>query len=215
MDNLINTATFILVGALVPWLDYADSAIPLTPWRMVVLFLLVLLLRRLPIMVALYKFIPALANLKEALFVGYFGPIGVSGLYYAMVAMRELPEEREHLRQIVAPIVIFMGFGSIVAHGISIPLAKHGPKITNIHRAGPAIKAKFVKEKEKREESNGAANGHRHHSAHDVLVMRNGELVVESSDQAEREAPPSPNGTAGEHEPPEAARTAKHTNEMV
>ena len=43
--------------------------------------ILVLLLRRPPVLVLLYKFIPQIDTLKHALFTGFFGPIGVSAIF--------------------------------------------------------------------------------------------------------------------------------------
>jgi sodium/hydrogen antiporter len=46
----------------------------ITVWRLVVIGILVLLLRRLPIMLVLYKWIPDVRTFREAVFSGHFGP---------------------------------------------------------------------------------------------------------------------------------------------
>lgn len=60
------------IGAILPFEAWGSGDLGLSPWRLVVLFILVLILRRLPALLALYKIIPSLRNLKEATFVGYF-----------------------------------------------------------------------------------------------------------------------------------------------
>lgn len=45
----------------------------ITPWRLVVLCIGVLFLRRIPAILALYKLVPEISSWKEALFCGHFG----------------------------------------------------------------------------------------------------------------------------------------------
>jgi len=44
--------------------------------------------------------IPTLPSWRDAIFAGYFGPIGVGAVFYTQVALEALPEDgsREHLR---------------------------------------------------------------------------------------------------------------------
>jgi sodium/hydrogen antiporter len=81
IDLLFNVAAFVFVGAWTPFNDFDDDVLSLKPWRLVVIAILVLLLRRLPPMIALYKWIPDVKNFREALFSGHFGPMGI-GMYY-------------------------------------------------------------------------------------------------------------------------------------
>ena len=53
--QLFNVATFIYIGAWMPFETFTNHELTLVPWRLVVIGLLVLLLRRLPIILALYK----------------------------------------------------------------------------------------------------------------------------------------------------------------
>lgn len=140
IDNLLNTAIFIYLGALMPWSSFGDDhEIGLSPWRLVVLGLLVLLVRRVPWVMALYKWIPSLGNAKEAAFAGYFGPIGVSGIYYAILATEKLPEEREHLIATIYPVVMFLALTSTVAHGITIPVARFTPHLLKRTRSSVSV----------------------------------------------------------------------------
>jgi NhaP-type Na+/H+ or K+/H+ antiporter len=70
IDVLLDSAIFIFIGTLIPWSAMGDAALQLQPWRLVVITILILLFRRIPAVMALYKLIP-LADWKEALFVGH------------------------------------------------------------------------------------------------------------------------------------------------
>ncbi|BGP22763.1 hypothetical protein JCM10295v2_001654 [Rhodotorula toruloides] len=125
IDSLLDTAIFIYVGAVMPWSEFTSEFI--SPWRLVVFAICILLFRRLPAMLALYRFIPALDGFSEGLFAGWFGPIGVSAIYYAILARENMPEDRIAVRQSVFPIVIFMAMASTIVHGITIPATKAAP----------------------------------------------------------------------------------------
>lgn len=86
--------------------------------------ILVLTLRRLPIVLALYKWIPAIHNWREAVFTGWFGPIGVGAIFYYTVALEALPEDgpNTHARALLQPVIYFMVLASVIAHGVTIPL---------------------------------------------------------------------------------------------
>ncbi|KAI9276007.1 Sodium/hydrogen exchanger family-domain-containing protein [Sporodiniella umbellata] len=124
VDNLLNLTVFVYIGMTMPWSLFNDTSIQISIWRLIVLAILVLLLRRLPIIVALYKFIPALRNLREALFTGWFGPIGVGAIYYYTVAIEAIPFDgpNGHAHEVLKPVVYFMVLASVVAHGVTIPL---------------------------------------------------------------------------------------------
>ncbi|GAA6037193.1 hypothetical protein JCM8097_008780 [Rhodosporidiobolus ruineniae] len=125
VDTLLDTSVFIYLGTLVPWSEFTSDY--LTPWRLVVLGICILLFRRLPFVLALYKVIPALDGWKQAAFAGWYGPIGVSAIYYAILALHTLPEDRVVLRQVIFPVVMFMAMSSTITHGISIPLSQAAP----------------------------------------------------------------------------------------
>ena len=131
LDMLFNTAIFLYIGMIIPWQDYSDMSIGLNGWRMVVLGILVILFRRLPWVMLMYKLIPALRSWQEACFTGWFGPIGVGAVYYIEVAIRKVPDDgtREHLRRVVAPVVMFCVFSSVLAHGITVPIVYFGPRV--------------------------------------------------------------------------------------
>ncbi|KAF8608689.1 hypothetical protein BDV93DRAFT_518754 [Ceratobasidium sp. AG-I] len=134
IDLLLNAAVFMYIGAIIPWNAYNDLATGITLWRIIVLAVCVLVFRRLPWVVVLYKFIPAVGSLKEAVFVGWFGPIGVSAIFYVQIVLEHLPKEsREQVKLTVEPVVYFMVFASVLVHGITVPMSKvlmHGVVLT-------------------------------------------------------------------------------------
>lgn len=83
IDLLFNVAAFVFVGAWTPFSDFSSEEFSLDVWRLVVIAILVLLLRRLPIMLALYKWIPDVKNFREAVFSGHFGPMGIGTFTFA------------------------------------------------------------------------------------------------------------------------------------
>ncbi|WWD17799.1 hypothetical protein CI109_102241 [Kwoniella shandongensis] len=124
IDQLLNSAIFLYIGAIIPWSDFNHFQI--TPWRLVILGILVMLVRRLPWVIVLSRWIPSLCTMHESLFAGYFGPIGVGAVFYVQVALDVLPEDgtRQHLRDVILPVVYFLVLTSVVVHGVTIPLGK-------------------------------------------------------------------------------------------
>lgn len=133
IDSLLNAAIFIYIGAIIPWDAYntGSTFLDIHPWRIVLLGITILVLRRLPWVVALTRAIPAITNLSESLFAGWFGPIGVGAVFYIQVALREIPDDgtRDRLRAVYTPVVLFCVFSSVLMHGVTIPIAKLGPNI--------------------------------------------------------------------------------------
>ncbi|ORX36017.1 Sodium/hydrogen exchanger family-domain-containing protein [Kockovaella imperatae] len=134
IDQLLNSAIFLYIGAILPWAQFSEFN--LTPWRLVVLGILVMICRRLPWVLALSHFIPTLPTWRESLFAGFFGPIGVGALFYTQVALEELPDDgtRQHLRNVLYPVNLFLIFTSIVVHGITIPVGKGFQRARTITR---------------------------------------------------------------------------------
>ncbi|KAF2009082.1 Na+/H+ antiporter-like protein Nha1 [Aaosphaeria arxii CBS 175.79] len=147
IDLLINLAFFVYFGTIIPWEQFnAPEVIGLTPWRLVVLGIFVLFFRRIPIMLMLKPIIPDIKTWREALFAGHFGPIGVGGLFVAILAraeletesttpLAELPEEGfPHLNviEMIWPITCFLVICSILVHGSSIAVFTLGKHINTL-----------------------------------------------------------------------------------
>lgn len=134
IDMLLNVGIFMWFGAVCPWHLLAhNNVIPL--YRLIPLGILVLLLRRLPMILAFQKGIHQVEDFRRALFLGYFGPIGVSAIFYLYISkefLREIEydghvrEDAAHLSEMMDVVVWFLVACSIVGHGLSIPLGKLG-----------------------------------------------------------------------------------------
>ncbi|KAF4977213.1 hypothetical protein FZEAL_6241 [Fusarium zealandicum] len=129
IDVLLNFGGFMYIGTIMPWSDFHDpEGTGLTYGWLILLGFMVLLFRRIPAIMALYKLMPDVcANYKEALFMGYFGPIGAGAVFYLEHARHLFPElghgdqEEEDLLRAMGPVVYWLVLFSIVVHGLSIP----------------------------------------------------------------------------------------------
>lgn len=135
IDLLLNSTMFVYFGAIIPWTSFKstmDSAI-LTPGKLSVLLILVILFRRIPVLLALKPWIPDVKTYREALFCGHFGPMGLGALFLSMEARAQLetgtsrpdPHPPAHSPfkksiDIVWPVVSFIILGSIMIHGFSV-----------------------------------------------------------------------------------------------
>ncbi len=84
VDLLLNTAAFVYVGAWMPFDSFSDPTLSLSIWRLICIAILILMLRRLPIILGLFKWIPDIKSFREALFCGHFGPIGIGDLHFSL-----------------------------------------------------------------------------------------------------------------------------------
>jgi NhaP-type Na+/H+ or K+/H+ antiporter len=78
IDVLLNFGGFMYIGTILPWNQFNQPELTgITIGRLMTLGLLVLLLRRIPAMMAAFRFMPnTVKSWQDALFMGYFGPIG-------------------------------------------------------------------------------------------------------------------------------------------
>lgn len=78
IETVLNYGTFIFIGTTMPWDQlHLPKVTGITLSRLVTLGILILLFRRIPAVMIGYRFMPKVcSNWKEALFMGYFGPIG-------------------------------------------------------------------------------------------------------------------------------------------
>ncbi|KAF9109995.1 hypothetical protein BGX27_006891 [Mortierella sp. AM989] len=169
IDMLLNLACFIFIGASIPFSSFGDSSLGLSVWRLVVLTISVLLLRRPPFVVALKTTIPALTTYRDAVFAGWFGPIGVGAVFYAKLItiicspehMKDFenPHQLERARSVVFPIVMFIVFSSVLVHGVTVPLLHLQYKYTRTWSR-------------KREDSNHAVTRLPHINIGDEIVLR-------------------------------------------
>jgi sodium/hydrogen antiporter len=135
---LLNLSIFMWYGAVCPWASFrVNNVIPI--YRLIFLGILILLFRRLPYVMAIHKNIQEIEHSKQALFVGFFGPIGVSAIFYLQVSLDFLNqvtvdgtpegairEDAAQLKETMRVVIWFLAICSIVVHGLSVPLGKLG-----------------------------------------------------------------------------------------
>lgn len=148
IDLLFNCTCFIYIGMVIPFSEWSNvhtsvsresgGLLPvcmsrlllirsrllfcqISVWRLFCLAIAILLLRRLPFMLAFYKWIPDIRTFREAAFTGWFGPMGVGAVFIATLAKTKLPEPQEEpigqaeiLSASIQPIVYFLVLISIL-----------------------------------------------------------------------------------------------------
>lgn len=151
IDMLLNLSVFMWFGAVCPWSSFLhNDVIPIH--RLIFLGILILLLRRLPIVFAMHKWIQQIELVSQAAFVGFFGPIGVGAIFYLSVSLEYLrnikvdgenPEDVKQVMETIQLVVWFLVICSIVrlpqnhiniyvadskqvVHGLSVPVGKAG-----------------------------------------------------------------------------------------
>ncbi|KAL8952371.1 MAG: hypothetical protein Q9222_001707 [Ikaeria aurantiellina] len=134
IDMLLNLSVFAWFGAVCPWPSFAHSDV-LPIYRLIFLGVLILLFRRIPIIFAMHWKIHQIEQKQQMLFVGFFGPIGVSAMFYLHISLEFLREvtvdgvvreDAERLQEVMKVVIWFLTICSIIVHGLSIPLGKLG-----------------------------------------------------------------------------------------
>lgn len=129
LDLMLNSTLFVYFGAIIPWPKFTDE---LNAWKLLACLVLILLLRRIPVVMALHHWIPDIKNYQEAIFAGHFGPMGAGAIFLAIEARAKLetdssiplprpPKNSPYQEQIdtVWPVICFLVLGSIMVHGLS------------------------------------------------------------------------------------------------
>ncbi|AAS54319.2 AGL172Wp [Eremothecium gossypii ATCC 10895] len=149
IDLLLNLAYFVYFGAIIPWKQFNDPLIGTKVWRLILLAIAVITLRRIPAVLFFKSMIPDIKSWREALFVGHFGPIGVGAIFAAILAraeleahatgedtpLKEIPAQGTEHWQLIAcvwPIVCFLIVTSIIVHGSSVAVITLGRHLNAI-----------------------------------------------------------------------------------
>lgn len=76
LDMMLNSGIFVFFGAFIPWHEFVPSKA--TPhvgiWQLFLFLILVLIFRRIPIVLAMKRFIPDVRTYREAWFCGHLAP---------------------------------------------------------------------------------------------------------------------------------------------
>lgn len=122
IDMLLNLAIFMWFGAVCPWSSFLNNNI-IPIYRLIFLGVLILLVRRMPIIFAMHKYIGQIEHLLQAAFVGFFGPIGVGAIFYLSVCREFLQgiivdgkvrDDAQKVSEAVDVVVWFLVICSIV-----------------------------------------------------------------------------------------------------
>ncbi|KAI4133550.1 MAG: hypothetical protein LQ347_002129 [Umbilicaria vellea] len=135
IDLLLNSSMFVYFGASIPWSNFTGSSDTpsVTLPRLFALLALVLLVRRIPIVLAVKRWVPDIRTYREALFCGHFGPMGLGALFLTIEARASLetgtseplphpPTHSPHKAaiELIWPVVCFIVLGSTMVHGLSV-----------------------------------------------------------------------------------------------
>lgn len=111
IDEVVNRFAvlpmFVLLGATIPWTVWRELG-----WSALVLAVAVLLLRRLPVLLLLTR--PLHLRWPDTAYLGWFGPVGVSAVFYLTLEAKELGVD-----QTVLGAGILIVIASTVAHGVT------------------------------------------------------------------------------------------------
>ena len=99
---------FVLLGIAIPWDGWRELG-----WSGVGLAVAVLLLRRPPVLLLLRPIIGTVKSTREALFLGWFGPIAVAAIYYASLMEHRLGQP------VVWHAVSLIVCVSVLVHGMT------------------------------------------------------------------------------------------------
>ena len=135
-----------------PWASFRVNEV-ISIYRLIFLGILILLFRRVPVVFAMHWKIWQIEEKQQALFVGFFGPIGVSAVFYLYVSLQflrevtvdgEIREDAARLIDVFTAVIWFLAICSIVSelctnhilshllilpkvvHGLSVPIGKLG-----------------------------------------------------------------------------------------
>jgi NhaP-type Na+/H+ or K+/H+ antiporter len=123
IDMLLNVTIFMWFGAVCPWGEFYHNNV-ISIQRLIFLGILVLLLRRPPIIFAMHSQIHQIEQKRQALFVGFFGPIGVSAIFYLYVSLEflrkievngEVRDDAAYLMEVMNVVIWFLVICSVVS----------------------------------------------------------------------------------------------------
>ena len=107
MTRLFTIPIFVLFGLILPWQQWLALG-----WSAIGIVVLVLVFRRLPFLFLIMPFWKGF-RVKDAAFIGWFGPMGVAALFYCFYTYKKL-----HVEEIwiISSLVVF---GSVIVHGMT------------------------------------------------------------------------------------------------
>ncbi len=126
VNRLVSFPLFVIFGAVLPWDQWQHLG-----WPAVALAAAILLLRRLPLLLALAPLMSTPSGYRDAWFMGWFGPLGAAAIFYATLVVRETGQPAYW------DICSLLIFASVVAHGATATLltAHYGKSVENARQS--------------------------------------------------------------------------------
>ncbi len=116
---------FVLFGAALPWQQWFELG-----WRGVALVIAVLVLRRIPIVLLMKR--PLNLRLPDALYLGWFGPVGVAALFYLTLEAERLGANEQVLAAgslVLAGSTIAFGLTGVFGRELYRRVAAHAAEV--------------------------------------------------------------------------------------
>ena len=114
IERIFTIPVFFLVGLLLPWKEWMHMG-----WPLAFFAVAVLLFRRVPALILLKPFLNKISRWPRVLLIGWFGPIGVAALFYAVLSIKKAGYED------ALPITIAVITASVLVHGAtSVPFSR-------------------------------------------------------------------------------------------
>lgn len=115
VQRLFQLPIFVLLGMMLPWAEWCGLG-----WRAVALLVGLFALRRIPAILLIKPIISPIHHRSEALFCGWFGPVGISAVFYAAMTQRQVHVD------VLWPVVSLVVTASTIVHGLTAtPYARH------------------------------------------------------------------------------------------
>jgi NhaP-type Na+/H+ or K+/H+ antiporter len=108
VNRFFSIPIFVLLGTAIPWEGWRELG-----WNGIGLAIGILLLRRPITLLLLRPLLPGVRSIPDALFMGWFGPIAVSAIYYSALMEKKLSEP------FIWDVVSLVICASVVAHGLT------------------------------------------------------------------------------------------------
>lgn len=123
LDRLLTISIFLCFGMSLPWQSWGEMGVNL--WLVAGG---IVLLHRLPSVYLLRRWIPDLRSPRDALFAGWFGPVGVATIFYSLLAVRRTGLEA------IWPVASATVCLSVILHGITaVPFARWYGRVAQTH----------------------------------------------------------------------------------
>ncbi|TBU09841.1 Na(+)/H(+) antiporter [Hamiltosporidium magnivora] len=110
IDSLFSSTFFVFFGSRIDFSRFS--------FNILIGSLVILLSRRPPVFYIFRRFIPEIRNRKEALFIGWFGPIGIGALFYSLTLDKLIGT-------VTIDYVSIVVLCSAILHGLTVPLIKY------------------------------------------------------------------------------------------